>query len=242
MSNSGGSAFIFMPQLYARIFLQILDSSLAEDYQTRHVFEDLLKLCNQDGVVDMTREAISRRTNIPLEIVNRAIEKLEGPDPHSRDPEDSGRRLVRLDDHRDWGWRIVNHQKYESIRVNNDMREWNATRMAHYRSNKKKRPSTLPKESTPPSPEGNPTSSEHVVLHVAHNYTLQDVKNAARAIALPDSQCEAFFHHYNSQDWIKGNGQRITNINSMLSQWKANWQAGLKVPPKPKEPSVYDCL
>ena len=30
-----------MSQLYARIFTQILDSSLAEDWRARHVFEDL---------------------------------------------------------------------------------------------------------------------------------------------------------------------------------------------------------
>lgn len=160
-----------MPQLYARIFLQILDSSLAEDYQTRHIFEDLLKLVNQDGVVDMTHQAIARRTNIPLEIVKSSILKLESPDPHSRDQEHEGRRIIRLDEHRDWGWRILNWQKYEMIRANNDMREWNAIRMANYRS-KKKGPPSPPKEnpSTPsptPSPERNPTSRLPVVLQKA---------------------------------------------------------------------------
>ena len=80
------------------------------------MFEDLLKLANEDGVVDMTRQAISRRTNVPLEIVTASISYLEAPDPGSRDKEEDGRRLVRLDDHRDWGWRIVNFLKYDSIR------------------------------------------------------------------------------------------------------------------------------
>lgn len=174
-----------MPQLYARVFLQILDSSLAEDYQTRHVFEDMLKLVNQDGVVDMTHQAIARRTNVPLEIIKNSILKLESPDPHSRDQEHEGRRLIRLDEHRDWGWRILNWQKYEMIRVNNDMREWNTARMAHYRDNrdKKKAPPEPPKESnstpTPtPTPECNPTcrlpvvlpDDKHVVLPVVLQY------------------------------------------------------------------------
>jgi hypothetical protein len=40
--------------MFAKIFTQIFDSSIAEDYQTRHVFEDLLKLCDINGVVDIT--------------------------------------------------------------------------------------------------------------------------------------------------------------------------------------------
>ena len=123
--------------MYSRVFLQILDSSLAENWQTRHVFEDLLKLANIDGVVDMTRQSISRRLNMPSEIVDAAITALENSDPHSRDPEHDGKRIIRLDGHRDWGWRILNFQKYERIRVSNDMREFNARRMANYREKKK---------------------------------------------------------------------------------------------------------
>src|SRR5438045_3908715 len=94
---------------YAKIFQQIFDSSIADDWQVRHVFEDLLILANSDGVVDMTREAIARRTNTPLDVVIRAIEHLELPDASSRSKEEGGARLKRLDDHRDWGWWIVNH-------------------------------------------------------------------------------------------------------------------------------------
>lgn len=103
--------------MFAKVFTQILDSSLAEDYQTRHVFEDLLKLCDFNGVVDMTHEAIARRTNVPLEIVQRGITELEKADLRSRNPEFEGRRIVRLDQHRDWGWKIVNFGKYREIRT-----------------------------------------------------------------------------------------------------------------------------
>lgn len=162
-----------MPQLYARVFLQILDSSLSEDYLTRHVFEDFLKLCNRDGVVDMTRQAIARRTNIPLDIINASIGKLEANDPHSRDSDEGGKRLIRLDDHRDWGWRIVNYQKYELVRVSNDMREFNNKRMKNYRDKKKEYPAPK-KESTTTTltPGGNPTCRLQV-----GNKILYPVKN-----------------------------------------------------------------
>lgn len=103
-------------QLYARVFVQILDSSIAEDFECRHVFEDLLKVCDTDGCIDVTRTALARRFNIPLTVLNRCLQKLEQPDPLSRDPDNEGRRLERLDEHRDWGWRILNWAKYEAVR------------------------------------------------------------------------------------------------------------------------------
>lgn len=120
-----------MSQLFSRIFLQILDSSIAEDFTTRHIFEDFLKLADyKTGVVDMTRHALSRRLNVPLDTLNEAITKLESPDPASRDSEHEGRRLKRLDDHRDWGWLILNHAKYDAIRNKADA----GLRLARHRS------------------------------------------------------------------------------------------------------------
>lgn len=102
--------------MYAKIFSQIFDSSICEDYLARHVFMDLLVLANRYGHVDMTPFAISRRTNVPIELVLAALLKLSAPDENSRTPDESGRRIVLLDDHRDWGWRIVNYEQYRDIR------------------------------------------------------------------------------------------------------------------------------
>lgn len=101
--------------MYAKIFSQIFDSSIAENYEVRHVFEDLLKLCDRDGVVDMTMEAIARRTNVPLEKVRHGIEELMKPDANSRSKEQEGRRLILVDSRRNWGWIIVNYQHYRDI-------------------------------------------------------------------------------------------------------------------------------
>jgi hypothetical protein len=111
-----------MSQLYARVFVQILDSSIAENFTLRHVFEDFFKLCDhRTGIVDMTRQSISRRLNIPLDQLNKYIKTLESPDASSRDQEHNGRRIERLDDHRDWGWKILNWEKYEEIKTKADV-------------------------------------------------------------------------------------------------------------------------
>ena len=54
--------------VFAKIFAQIFDSSIAADSAVRHVFMDLLGAADRDGVVDMTLGAISRRTNVPEEL------------------------------------------------------------------------------------------------------------------------------------------------------------------------------
>lgn len=108
-------------QPFAKVMLQILDSSIADDFTTRHVFEDFLKLCNRKtGIVDITRSTLSRRLNIPIDILNRCIDKLEQPDPDSRNPSHEGRRIRRIDDHRDWGWVILNFLAYQPTLIKAD--------------------------------------------------------------------------------------------------------------------------
>lgn len=98
--------------MFAKVFKSIFDSSIADDPQVRHMFMDLLVLADQDGVVDMTHAAVAARTRLPKEDVVRWIEALEQPDAESRCPDEGGRRLIRLDPSRSWGWRIVNFRRY----------------------------------------------------------------------------------------------------------------------------------
>ena len=54
--------------MFVKVFEHILDSSIADDYELRHFFEDMLKLADwKTGVVDMTESAIARRLNFPIE-------------------------------------------------------------------------------------------------------------------------------------------------------------------------------
>jgi hypothetical protein len=127
--------------MYAKVFRQIFDSSINDDYRVRFVFEDLLKLCDINGVVDMTHEAVSRVTNVPIEMVREGITKLESPDPKSRSREFEGRRIMRLDEHRDWGWYIVNYEYYRKMASEEERREKTLERVRKFRANGSKRAS-----------------------------------------------------------------------------------------------------
>jgi len=87
-------------------------------------FQQLIVLANRHGEVDMTADAISRRTTIPLDIIEKGLMALSQPDPDSRTADEDGRRIVLIDPHRAWGWRLVNYDKYRKIRNDEERREY----------------------------------------------------------------------------------------------------------------------
>jgi hypothetical protein len=101
--------------MYGKLFEAMYDGTLSSDWKALVTFQQLIILCDQDGVVDVTHEALHGRTGIPLEIISDGISALEQPDARSRTPDCDGRRIIRIDDHRDWGWQIVNHEKYKKL-------------------------------------------------------------------------------------------------------------------------------
>jgi hypothetical protein len=112
--------------VYAKVFAQIFDGSLCTHgpWEALVTFQQLLVLADQEGNVDMTAEAISRRTTIPLEIIKTGIAALLKPDPQSRTPTELGRRIIPLSDGRDWGWLVVNYKQYRQLKREEDRREY----------------------------------------------------------------------------------------------------------------------
>jgi hypothetical protein len=112
--------------MYAKVFSQMYDGSLCTQgpWEALVTFQQLLVLADQDGNVDMTAQAISRRTTIPLEIIERGIEELAKPDPESRTPTEEGKRIIPLSDDRSWGWRVVNYKHYRQLKREEDRREY----------------------------------------------------------------------------------------------------------------------
>lgn len=118
--------------MFAKVFAQIFDSSIADDYRLRHFFMDLLVLADPNGCVDMTPTAIAARTRMPLEDVTAMLKKLEQPDPESRTPDAGGRRIERLDEHRTWGWHIINYSHFRQIASEQQRREKTLARVIRF--------------------------------------------------------------------------------------------------------------
>ncbi|HEY1772465.1 MAG TPA: hypothetical protein VGH91_04655 [Gammaproteobacteria bacterium] len=119
--------------MYGKVFRQMYDSTVATNWKALVTFQQFIILADSDGVVDMTPEAISRYTNIPLEIIQAGIAELEKPDPKSRSKEAEGRRLERLDPDREWGWYLVNYEYYANLRTREEIRAGNRERKRRQR-------------------------------------------------------------------------------------------------------------
>lgn len=126
--------------MYGKIFDTIYDGTLAGHWEAIVTMQQLIVLSTPDGVVDMTPEAIAGRTTIPLKIIKKGLDFLSKPDPYTRTPGEDGKRIVLLDDHRPWGWRLVNHGKYMRLRNLEQKREADRERMAEKRAKTKESP------------------------------------------------------------------------------------------------------
>jgi hypothetical protein len=136
-------------RMYAKIFEQIYDGTLCSvgPWEALVTFQQLLILADADGCVDMTTNAISRRTTIPIEIIERGVSALLLPDPDSRSPGEEGKRIIHLSDDRSWGWKIVNYAHYRNLRDEESRREYHR-KYWHKRKNNTQHDSTDSTDST----------------------------------------------------------------------------------------------
>lgn len=139
--------------MYGKLFTSIYDGTLASNWKGLVTFQQFIALADEQGVVDMTPDAISRRTGIPLEIIQEGITFLEKPDPCSRTPTNEGRRIERLDQHRPWGWVLVNHAKYRQLVSREEKKAADRERIAAKRAAEKTNKINDVAECREPSPE-----------------------------------------------------------------------------------------
>jgi hypothetical protein len=123
--------------MYAKLFMSLYQGTLRGCADEILVFTNLIAYANSNGEVDKHWRAIADETGISVTRVKKAIANLEAPDPESRSPEEDGRRIVPMDEHRAWGWKIVNYAKYRAIRNEDDRREQNRAAQQRYRDKNK---------------------------------------------------------------------------------------------------------
>lgn len=97
---------------YTPVFNSVFDGTMCGKWPTLPVWLTLLPLADRHGRIDMTLQAISARSGWPIDLLRQAIDELMQPDPDSRSSDHEGRRLIPLDNSRNWGWIVVNHAKY----------------------------------------------------------------------------------------------------------------------------------
>lgn len=146
---------------YTKLFADIVDSSIwSEDSDTCKVWVTLLALSNADGLVRGSVGWLSGKAKVSPEVCSRALAKFASPDPHSRTPDNEGKRIEFLDD----GWLIINYLLFRNRlssdakstqtreRVRKHRERYNALRNGV--TERYKRYTASASASVPPSPEG----------------------------------------------------------------------------------------
>lgn len=119
---------------YTKLFQDIVASTIwGEDDKTRIVWITMLALKDSQHFVSASVPGLARQANVTLEDCERALEKLEGPDPHSRSREHEGRRIEKTEG----GWIILNGEKYRQRMSKDERREYLRQKQAEYRARKK---------------------------------------------------------------------------------------------------------
>ena len=126
--------------MYTKLYRGIVDGSLYGRKEALTVFFVMLALADKEGIVDVLPKKIADILGETEDFVDIGITELSSPDPISRTPTAEGRRILLLNEHRNWGWKITNYEAYRKIRDEEArkeyQRQWDRTH--------RKRPTTNP--------------------------------------------------------------------------------------------------
>lgn len=216
--------------MYGKIFRSIYEGSMRGKNTLISVWVYLLVNVDAEGEVDVHPKVIADATGLPFGSVENALRELEGPDKESRSPDENGARIVRLDEHRTWGWRIVNYKAYRAIRDQSERREYFRDQKREARRNVHPCPpvSTTVNQSTPHAEaeaeeeeeaEAKKTEDRSAVRATRRTFTPPTLEELAEycqgrhALGRPAVDPEAFLAHYESNGWRVG--------RNPMKSWKA---------------------
>jgi len=213
--------------MFGKIFDSMYDGTISANWKALVTFQQMIVLCDADGVIDMTPPALARRTGIPLEIIEEGIEFLEKPDPYSRSEAEEGRRIIRIDEHRPWGWVLVNHAHYKALQDSDTKRAQTRERVRKHREQKRtvthgnaqKRHTDTDTDSNAPARFKKPTTDQ------IREYMTEQ----GRSNDFASAQSIKFFNYYESVGWKVGKTQKP------MKSWKhavVGWLDRAKPEPK----------
>lgn len=238
---------LLMALMYGKLFASLYQGTLRGKSDEILVFCNLIAFADVEGFVDKHFRAISDETGLPIDRVKAAIEYLESPDPESRSSNEDGRRLVRIDTHRAWGWKLVNHSYYRGLRNEIDRRAQNREAQRRWRervadSVSPRKPSVSEEEaasaesarlSASASPSVSPLRGsaegerDSVVTGGSaepkrkrfKRPTIEECRELALKHGMEEKEGDKFFHYYESNGW-KVNRNSMQSSDSAMVNWR----------------------
>jgi hypothetical protein len=109
-------------------------------------------------------------------MLEQGIRELMEPDPQSRSQDEEGRRLVLIDPARNWGWRVVNIQKYRrKVSDANQIADGrNAAKVARHKDRKRTPQDTAGHHETPRTPNSDSYTNSNKIQNQRASKTLRE--------------------------------------------------------------------
>lgn len=109
-----------MSVTFTKLFASITESTVwCEPDTTRLAWITMLAMADSKGRVWGSIPGLANRARISVDSARTAISTFMSPDPDSRTSTNEGRRIEIIDG----GWRLLNHEKYRSIRDKESIKE-----------------------------------------------------------------------------------------------------------------------
>ena len=109
-----------MSVTFTKLFASITESTVwCESDSTRLAWITMLAMADSRGRVWASVPGLANRARISVDAARDTIATFLAPDPDSRTPDHDGRRIEPIDG----GWRLLNHEKYRSIRDEESIKE-----------------------------------------------------------------------------------------------------------------------
>jgi hypothetical protein len=106
---------------FTKLFNSITESTIwVEPYPTRIVWVSMLAMADRKGRIWASVPGLARRAGVTLEECEKALERFQAPDKYSRTPDNEGRRIEPIDG----GWKLLNYDKYRTLRDEEARREY----------------------------------------------------------------------------------------------------------------------
>lgn len=197
-----------MAFMYCKLFASLYQGTLRGKPHEILVFTNMLAHADVEGCVDKHFRAIADEVGLSVDEVKAAIACLEGPDDESRSPEMEGRRIVRVNDSRAWGWRVVNYGKYRAIKNDEDRRESNRKAQEKWRDKQKKLKLGISddKQSVSDSNhESSQSAQEEVDAEEEGKEEVEEMKRVVMAAPIPPTPQKAkrVVQPANDEEWLK---------------------------------------
>jgi hypothetical protein len=207
--------------MYAKLFSSLIASSLwSEDDKTRILFVTMLAMADWEGFVDASPAGLAPLARMSLTDCKIALEKLMSPDPESKNPDNEGRRIAKVEG----GFLVLNY----TIFRNKESKEYKRSQDRERQRRKRAKDKALSRNVTQchaMSPEvaytdtDTDTSKKKSIKRKRFvPPTLEEVKLYVMSELLNVDPIE-FWKGYNDGGWVDTNGKPVRNWKLKCRTW-----------------------